>query len=412
MELRTKYQYTYFIYPYIINEKNYEKYLQKLLKNQNYKLKIFEKEKDADIYVYFLPKVRSTMFWSIDYDKYRLEKLNKIDKNMQATLLAKYPTVIFEYNIKNDIQGKAGENSGIFFNITNIQIICFNTGICFLAIKTGIEGKSTLSDICNFNYKFRDIKSNLYNFKGYENIKIQTNTLGDIKGITTLIKEITGGSKGAKELNIDTERFITYSYACIEQEDWNENTNIEMLEKEFYKFASVEPADYTADCGKNGLKEKISVIEKSKYELYGCSNIATVLLTSDISSENYTKVPHAFERQYLYNYIFELYKKIMLKKINFEFRQTNKFKEAQEKFIDFTKKIWIEETTNENTGSTIDSEWKNVLHLNTLYLQVKEKYDVLYKNSNIEKTQKTGKLIVAILIILLIINIITAIKII
>ena len=179
MELKTKYQYTYFIYPYIVSEKNYEKYIQRLLKDKKYKMKVFEKEKDADLYEYFLPKVRNTMFWSIEFDKYRLSKLNEIDKNMQATLLAKCPCVIFEYNIEKDIQGKAGKQDGIFFNITNIEIICFNTGICFLNIKTALEGDNTLANVCNFNYKFRDIKSNLYNFKGYENIKIQTHTLAD-----------------------------------------------------------------------------------------------------------------------------------------------------------------------------------------------------------------------------------------
>ena len=36
MELMTKYEYTYFIYPYIIDEKKYNSYLQKLLKNKKY----------------------------------------------------------------------------------------------------------------------------------------------------------------------------------------------------------------------------------------------------------------------------------------------------------------------------------------------------------------------------------------
>lgn len=404
MELKTKYQYTYFIYPYIVSEKNYEKYIQRLLKDKKYKMKVFEKEKDADLYEYFLPKVRNTMFWSIEFDKYRLSKLNEIDKNMQATLLAKCPCVIFEYNIEKDIQGKAGKQDGIFFNITNIEIICFNTGICFLNIKTALEGDNTLANVCNFNYKFRDIKSNLYNFKGYENIKIQTHTLADIKEITTLIKEITGNNKGAKELNLDTERFITYSYACIEQENWNQNTNTELLEKEFYKFASIEPADSIVDFGTKGMQEKISVIEKSKYELFGCSNVGTVLLTSDAKTENYTKLPHEFERQYLYNYIYNLYKKVTLKKINYEFKQNSKFEEVKQKFLNFTQKVWIEETTNDNIGSLIDTNWKHILKLDTLYSQVKGMYDVLYRNSNIEKTQKTHKLIVIILILLLLIN--------
>ena len=38
MELKTKYQYTYFIYPYVIKENRYLKYLLRLLKDKNYVL--------------------------------------------------------------------------------------------------------------------------------------------------------------------------------------------------------------------------------------------------------------------------------------------------------------------------------------------------------------------------------------
>lgn len=410
MELKTKYQYTYFIYPYVVNENNYVRYLQKLLTSKDYKTKFFESDKDADLYEYFLPKVRNTMFWSMDFAKMRISKFESLDKNMQATVLGKYPCAIFEYNLKKDIQGKAGKKDGIFFDISKIEIICFNNGICFLLMKTMLEGENTLADVCNFNYKFRDIKSKLYDFKGYENIKIQTDMFEDIKEITELIKSITGNNKGAKELNLDTERFITYSYACIDQEDWNDKTNTELLEKEFYKFANVESADSIVESMSVETKNKTAVVEKSKYELYGCSNIATVLLTSDKNSENYTKLPHIFERQYLYNYIFELYKKISLKKVNNEFKQNRKFEATKQKFIDFTQQVWIEETTNDNMGSTLEDEWNSILKLDEIYHQVKAKYDVLYKNSNIEKTAKTNKMIVVILIILLIINIINIFK--
>ena len=109
MELKTKYQYTYFIYPYVVNEKNYVRYLQRLLSSKEYKIKFFESEKDADLYEYFLPKVRNTMFWSMDFAKLRISKFENLDKDMQATVLSKYPCAIFEYNLNKDIQGKAGK---------------------------------------------------------------------------------------------------------------------------------------------------------------------------------------------------------------------------------------------------------------------------------------------------------------
>lgn len=62
MELMTKYQYTYFIHPYIIDESKYKKYILKLLKDRKCSYKTFEKEKDLDIYNFFLPTVRSYLF--------------------------------------------------------------------------------------------------------------------------------------------------------------------------------------------------------------------------------------------------------------------------------------------------------------------------------------------------------------
>ena len=45
MELKTNYQYTYFIHPFIVKENRYQKYLLKLLKDKKCNIKIFKKEK-------------------------------------------------------------------------------------------------------------------------------------------------------------------------------------------------------------------------------------------------------------------------------------------------------------------------------------------------------------------------------
>lgn len=410
MELKTKYQYTYFIYPYIIKQNEYNKYLKKLLNNPNFAMKIFDKEKDEDLYSYFLPKVRDTMFWTMNYDKNNFMKLDEISKDMRSTLISQYPCTMFEYFLNENIQGKAGKRDGIFFDITNIELICFEPGICFLLMKTVLEDNHNLSDLCNFNYKFRDIKSSAYEYRGYENIKIQTDRFDNIREITDLIKEITGNSTEATKLNIDTDRFITYSYACVGQEDWS-ITNSELLEKEFYKFANVEKADYKVDSCETNLVNKMSIIEKSKNEFYGCSNVGTVLLTSDVSSENYTKRQREFERQYLYQYIFNLYKKISLKKLNYDLQKKNMLNQFKEEFEKFIQAAGIEEITNDNIGSQLECEWTRVLKINTIYLQLKNKYDMLYKNSNIEKNASTNKTIVVILVVLVIMNLISIIKI-
>ena len=62
MELKSKYQYTYFIYPYVVDEYKYKKYILYLLNNKKIKIKNIEKEKDLEIYNYFLPNIKRYMF--------------------------------------------------------------------------------------------------------------------------------------------------------------------------------------------------------------------------------------------------------------------------------------------------------------------------------------------------------------
>ena len=43
MELKTNYQYTYFIHPFVIKEGKYQKYILKMLRDKDFKLKTFQK---------------------------------------------------------------------------------------------------------------------------------------------------------------------------------------------------------------------------------------------------------------------------------------------------------------------------------------------------------------------------------
>ena len=407
MELKTKYQYTYFIYPYIIKQKNLNRYFLSLLKNPSFEMKTFDKEKDEDLYSYFLPKVRNTMFWTMGLNRSKLTKFYDLDVATQATLLTEYPCTMFEYSLNEDIQGKAGKRDGIFFDITNITLVCFNTGICFMLMKTMLEGENSLANICNFNYKFRDIKSEAYDYRGYENIKIQTDRFNTIKEITDLITEITGENKEAAKMNIDTNRFITYSYACIEQDYWNEYRKFENIEHNFIKFTNIMPASNIASF----IKDESVTISEWKYAKLGLTKQGITLFSSATEMNNYTILPEEFETQYFYTYILNLYKKIYLKKLGFEFSNSKNVKKARKKFIEFTKKIWIQEITEDESGTIINHRLNEVLELDSLYLSTKNKYDVLYKDLNIEKNSKSTIIIAFILLASLIFNIMNFIQI-
>ena len=316
MELKTRYQYTYFIYPYTVQEKQYSKYLLKILNSKNFKLRIFQKEKDYDIYTYFLPKIKDYMFSSFNYKTPNIRMLEETKNEAESTILAKEPCVIFEYNITRDIQGKTQEKQGIFFKIQKIELICFNTGICFFSMKTNVEDIDEFSNILNFNYKFRDIKDGS-KLNNYDQIRVQTNTFKDIKTIKELIQDITGTNYNAK-LNIDTNRFLTYSYVCIDQDAWNNGTNFDDIADQFTKYINILPNDNIVKYG----EEKATIISKWKYAKIGISKQGVTLFSSTADINNYTRLPQEYETVYLYTYIFTLYKKLYLKKISEKFQKS------------------------------------------------------------------------------------------
>ena len=405
MELKINYQYSYFIHPFVIKESKYQKYLLKILKDKRFELKVFQKSKDLNLYNYFLPKISEFLFSSFSQSKMKLDKLMELPKDTKSAVLSKYPCTIFEYNLESDIQGKA-EDKGIFFKIQKIELICFNTGICFLAMKTNIEETKEFADLLNFNYKFRDINSETNTLNGYDKIYLQTSTFSDVSKLTEFIKDITGTSIETIKLDIDTQRFLTYSYVCIDQNAWNQDNKFENIQYNFNKYANFLPADNSADI----KEDDIISFSKWKYANIGITKQGMVLFASNADINNFTVLPDKFEMEYFYTYILNLYKKLYLKKLEKEFCQSQNLKKTRKKFIDFTKNLWIQEITEDEVGSNINYRLGKIFELDRLYYEIKTKYDILYKDLNIEKNTKSTIFIVFILAVLLIVNILNYMK--
>lgn len=406
MELKTKYQYTYFLHPYTIDESKYEKYLLKLLKDKRCTYKVFEKEKDLDIYNFFLPNIRNYLFPSFELRGEKLREFEKLKVDKKAKQIASQPVAYFTYDLAEDIQGKVGTEDGIFFKIEGIEIICFQTGICFFTMKTHLENTNNFSDVLNFNYRFKGINSEFLSLKNYEKIKIQTDTFKDIKDISELIHQITGVYKkniNAKE-DITNSQFYTYSYVCIESNQWNEKHSFEYLEDNFLKFANVLPSGYNSDFDKTNLEHNLHVIEKFKYAKTTLSNTSSNIICSGIDTYNYTKLPYEYENQYFYTYMFTLYKVMFLRKLDLDFKQYDKIIKMRVKFIKFTKEIWNKDITLDDTGALYYKTLNKTLEIDELYEEIKNKYEVIYKDLNIEKNNNYYSIIVILLIFSLIFN--------
>ena len=401
MELKTNYQYTYFIHPFIIKDGKYQKYILKMLKNKNCRLKIFQKEKDLKTYKFFLPKTREFLFSSFSFGDSKLKKLEDLPIETRAALLSKYKCNIFEYSLPKDIQGKIDETEGIFFTIRKIEVICFSTGISFLIMKTTIEDYKKFENVLNFNYKFRDINQESSSLNSYDNIRLQTDIFEQVEIFRDFIRSITGNNLDTIKLDIDTERFLTYSYICIDQEAWNANSEFDKINNQYIKYASILPADNSRDYS----EEKITTISRWKYSKLGLSKLGCMLFSSSTDMNNYTILPDEFENQYFYTYILNLYKKIYLKKLQLKFKEPKSIKKARKEFIEFTNNMWIQEITEDEIGTVINHKIQEVFELEKLYGETKNKYDVLYKDLNIEKNRKTTIIIAVILVTSLIFNI-------
>ncbi len=406
MKLKMNYQYTYFIHPFVIKENKYQKYLLKLIKDKRFKLKTFQKERDIELYNYFSPKSREILFSGFLHSKSKLNKLNNLPEDTKAAVLGKYPCTIFEYMLDEDIQGKS-QDKGIFFKIQKIEIICFNSGICFFSMKTNIEDSNEFSDILNFNYKFRDIKQDK-EIKKFDKIYLQTDMFDNTSKLAELVKDLTGSDIENIKLNIDTQRFLTYSYVCIDKKDWNSKDNFSKIENNFIKYANFLPSDNSMHLKLNDSE----VLSLWKYAKMSVTKQGVTLFSSSEDINNFIDMPDKYENQYFYTYILNLYKKIYLKKLEQEFKITANLKKARKKFIDFTKNIWIQDITQDEIGANINCKLGQILELDKFYYNVKTKYDILYKEMNIEKNYKAIFIMAIILVISLIFNILNYVEII
>ena len=151
--------------------------------------------------------------------------------------------------------------------------------------------------------------------------------------------------------------------------------------------------------------EKSKILSYNKFSKIGVSKLGVNLFSSDVDINNYTILPQEYENQYLYTYILALYLKVYLKKLDYDFKIGKNIEKTRKDFIEFTKKIWIQEITSEDFGSLLYQNIRQSLELEEQYSKIKNKYDILYRELKIEKTERMSIFIAIVLVITLIFNI-------
>ena len=110
-----------------------------------------------------------------------------------------------------------------------------------------------------------------------------------------------------------------------------------------------------------------------------------VLMTSSIEMNNYTILPDEYEKQYFYEFILALYKRICLKKISLECKSGINIKKARKKFISFTKNF-----KDTDTVLGVKSQITEVVYnlIDNAFEAIEEKQKTLSKDEAIKYIPK------------------------
>ena len=189
--------------------------------------------------------------------------------------------------------------------------------------------------------------------------------------------------------------FLTYSYVCIDSKDWNKEIDFENIKNEFLKLSTISPSNTNI----NVDYDKLNMITNSSYMKIRINNKGSFLICSSTDVNNYTKIPNIYEREYLFTYLIAIHQRYYLKQLSKEYNNKSNIKKTAEKFIAFTKNIWINEVTTEGLGQKIYKRCKEKLNLEELYQEVKSKYDTFYKEEKIDKNIKQNKYIIILLVL-------------
>ena len=136
------------IYPYLIDETRMAGYYEMLI-NDKFKLKLFNKKKDSDVYNYFMPSIREFLFWTFNMNgKEIINEYNQLTNDLKGVICSKYNCNVFE---KEDS-----------------KVICFNTGICFAVT----EDESVLKKITKYK-KLKEMEE--INLRSEEAYELKTN---------------------------------------------------------------------------------------------------------------------------------------------------------------------------------------------------------------------------------------------
>lgn len=398
MKIPIKYHYTYFILPFVIDKNNYEGYVENILKKDFFKYKTYTKKEYPELFLNFSNDVTDSLFNS--------KKLNKLPHHVKVNIIKNQNLNIFEYTNKQDLVGilnKDKDENSIEFNIQNIKLFLFKNGICFLLFKTNIENKD-FEDVLDFNYRFREIISELNKLQKFQSIKISESKYDSLKEFKVFIKNLIDINLEDIPKYTNMDNFYTFAYTCLENSAWNENTDPDVLTNIVQKYMKNYSSSYNTDISKIGA----NLQTEYEFRKIGITKTSSNLLCSGVDPYNFGYLPVEYETIYLFTYILSLFYKISLiflnKRINNLKENDNiGFKRILNDLNYFNKNFWSIELSNSQRLTNYFNSLVEGLNLNNSYLTLISKINLIYKENKLDENITIKRNIFIILFIILLV---------
>lgn len=377
MELKTKYQYTYFIYPFVVEQKEYSNFLSKIFLEGKWEPKIFDKISDEEIYSHFLSVVKDKMFSTFSFKSEDVQRFKKMSIKDKVKKFSNLPSCMFEYKFDVNTKGRLEDETTIFFEITKLKLLCFKEGVCFLLIKAEVEESeyAKFSDILNLNYKFRNITPDAFSLKDYDNIKIQSNRFDTAEDFRKFVKRISFGFAGTSFQDIYSNRMFVYSYTCLDESEWNSIKDFSNVKDAFLKFKYVFSADYNSEFA--GGIENENVYSRWKYSIYGFTKMSGVVFSSATDYFNCTKLPFYYENVYLYIMLYAFYQRLSYILLFKEIINSKNKKDIKNKLTELSKVKVLGQVINSEHGMMLWQKWKETFDLDNMYNDLVKQYELM-----------------------------------
>jgi hypothetical protein len=385
MNLKATYHYTYFIHPFLVTESMYKDFINKFLKDdKNWSLIIHDNAVDLNTHAYFLPYVKKFLFPTLYWKAGFKNQFDQMPYKKRLDILSKLSSVSFEYIIEKEHSNNyQSSDKEIGFDITRIKLICFEPGICFFVIKAELDRENGLNsnDILDFNYRFRTVNPRYLKKKKTEGMHLKNLDFSSTGDFSSFIDNLLYGFEDVEKENIYFDRLFTYSFMCLDGNEWNEDRDLDEIINEFYKFQYILPSDYgsTFDPDFKGIKD--NTYTRWKYSIYGFSRESGVVFASERERFNSTKLPQYYESMYFYIFLLAFYQRISLILFSQELMNSGKKKieDLKHRFTKFTHFSWFSQITNSEQGMDLWKKWQKSFDLPSLFDEVQKEYSEYYE---------------------------------